>query len=104
MSTTGHHHAQRPTEHSAELRRPQYVPRRTWDRMSPAQRAAAQRRAAAPTLSTLHVPDDVAAAGLSAGDLAILRPLGKLATVHDMAERLSLPTPPHTTTAEEADR
>lgn len=46
-------------------------------------------------------------AELTADEVALLRPLGRRAVVHDMAERLGLPTPdrPHpTTTAEEARR
>lgn len=46
-------------------------------------------------------------AELTAEEVAMLRPLGRRAVVHDMAERLGLPTPdrPHpTTTAEEARR
>lgn len=107
----------------ADRARPQYIARGIWERMSPEQRAAVRvgaRPGAAGTspspgtgARTLEraqdgaerYPDD---AGLSGADLAILRPLGKLSTVHDMAERLGLPTParprPATTTAEEARR
>lgn len=108
-----------PSAPAEDAARPQYIARPTWDRMSPEQRTAASARAragAAPPLGTgARTAEDAPggteghpdALGLSAADLAILRPLGRRAVVYDMAERLGLPTPdrPHpTTTAEEARR
>ena len=117
-------HPRRETSAPAERGRPQYIARTAWERMSPDQRADARARALTDTARTTtpqgtrartagngsvardERPEDT---GLSAVDLAILRPLGRFAVVHDMAERLGLPTParPHPTTttiAEEARR
>lgn len=103
-------HPRRRPSAPADQARPQYMSRAAWERMSPDQRAAVRARALAETVRTAEGPERrLGDELLSAADLAILRPLGRLAVVHDRAERLGLPTPtrprPTTpTTAEEARR
>ncbi|MGP4975973.1 hypothetical protein [Brachybacterium tyrofermentans] len=125
MSTRHHRRDQHPArlvtteDHDP---RPPFMSRAVWDRLTPEQRAETAARAGTGRTASTWPGTEARAAensetgagehpsdpGLSEGDLAILRPLGKLAAVHNMAERLGLPTPdrprPTTTTTEEAQR
>lgn len=112
MSTSSHGRDRHPADPAGDYdSRPRFMARVVWNRLTPEQRAETASRAGtgrtATTWRSAEAEEPPEDPGLTENDLAILRPLGKLAAVHNMAERLGLPTPDRprtTTTTEEAQR